>query len=192
MTRMVVRTLSISLIGITLLIASAAHADWQYTKWGMSPEEVVAASKGMVSRVTPEHLDRRRMETARIVELAENKHTLASADMLLARVDTTNPPSTMGKHDAGAFRFEAAMFFGESGLERVRLVLKDDSQTTDLMNSLRSRYGDPEVVTSQEFGKHYEWIASADRFTLKLIPSWGGPVRRTTLNYSRLRDARGL
>ncbi len=29
-----------------LLIGPAAHADWQYTKWGMTPEQVVAASGG--------------------------------------------------------------------------------------------------------------------------------------------------
>lgn len=29
-----------------LLIAPMAHADWQYTKWGMTPEQVVAASGG--------------------------------------------------------------------------------------------------------------------------------------------------
>jgi hypothetical protein len=29
-----------------LLIASSARADWQYTRWGMTPEQVVAASGG--------------------------------------------------------------------------------------------------------------------------------------------------
>jgi hypothetical protein len=29
-----------------LLIAPAARADWQYTRWGMTPEQVVAASGG--------------------------------------------------------------------------------------------------------------------------------------------------
>jgi hypothetical protein len=42
--RMVVRTLP--LICAILLIAPTARADWQYTHWGMTPEQVVAASKG--------------------------------------------------------------------------------------------------------------------------------------------------
>ncbi len=29
-----------------LVAASPVHADWQYTKWGMTPEQVVAASSG--------------------------------------------------------------------------------------------------------------------------------------------------
>jgi hypothetical protein len=35
------------------LIAPAAHADWQYTHWGMTPEQVVAASRG-AAQVVPE------------------------------------------------------------------------------------------------------------------------------------------
>lgn len=30
----------------TMMIASAAHADWGYTHWGMTPKQVVVASKG--------------------------------------------------------------------------------------------------------------------------------------------------
>jgi hypothetical protein len=34
-----------------LLIAPAAHADWQYTHWGMTPEQVLAASRGTAQLV---------------------------------------------------------------------------------------------------------------------------------------------
>jgi len=44
---------------IATLIAPAAHADWQYTKWGMTPEQVVAASGGKAA-LLPEK-DRPRM-----------------------------------------------------------------------------------------------------------------------------------
>jgi len=33
------------------LIASDAHANWQYTRWGMSPEEFVRASSGQARLV---------------------------------------------------------------------------------------------------------------------------------------------
>jgi hypothetical protein len=36
-----------------LLFAPAARADWQYTHWGMTPEQVVAASKG-AAQLVPE------------------------------------------------------------------------------------------------------------------------------------------
>lgn len=35
------------LAGLSVLaVAPPAHADWQYTRWGMTPEQVVAASSG--------------------------------------------------------------------------------------------------------------------------------------------------
>jgi hypothetical protein len=36
----------ITLTFAALLITPAARADWQYTRWGMTPEQVVAASGG--------------------------------------------------------------------------------------------------------------------------------------------------
>jgi hypothetical protein len=48
---MIIRTLP--LVWAMLLIASAARADWQYTHWGMTPEQVVAASKG-TAQLLPE------------------------------------------------------------------------------------------------------------------------------------------
>jgi hypothetical protein len=42
-----------------MLIAPAARADWQYTRWGMTPEQVVAASGGKAA-LLPEK-DRPRM-----------------------------------------------------------------------------------------------------------------------------------
>ena len=34
------------------VLVPQAHADWEYTKWGMTPEQVVRASKGSV-RIVP-------------------------------------------------------------------------------------------------------------------------------------------
>jgi hypothetical protein len=39
--------------GMAVLFSSAAHADWQFTKWGMTPEQVIAASGGQASAVSP-------------------------------------------------------------------------------------------------------------------------------------------
>jgi hypothetical protein len=36
-----------------LLSSQPARADWEYTKWGMTPEQVASASKGAVSVVAP-------------------------------------------------------------------------------------------------------------------------------------------
>lgn len=40
------------LLTAALSLSQAAKADWQYTKWGMSPDQVVSASAGAVSRST--------------------------------------------------------------------------------------------------------------------------------------------
>ena len=33
-----------------VIVPISAHADWQYATWGMSPEHVIAASKGVAVR----------------------------------------------------------------------------------------------------------------------------------------------
>jgi hypothetical protein len=38
--------MKLGLVLLALCFASTAHADWQYTKWGMTVDEVVAASGG--------------------------------------------------------------------------------------------------------------------------------------------------
>jgi hypothetical protein len=55
------------------LAALPAAADWEYTKWGMKPEEVAQASKGTV-KVLP--LDRRKkLEEANMEHAAEGSFT---------------------------------------------------------------------------------------------------------------------
>ncbi|MCU1383194.1 MAG: hypothetical protein JWL71_1891 [Acidobacteria bacterium] len=49
--RLIIR--SLPAVWAMLLIAPAARADWQYTHWGMTPEQVVAASKG-TAKLLPE------------------------------------------------------------------------------------------------------------------------------------------
>jgi hypothetical protein len=41
-----VRLIPLSLPILFLFIAPAVHADWEYTRWGMTPEQVVTASGG--------------------------------------------------------------------------------------------------------------------------------------------------
>ena len=44
----------LALIVVPLLPLSPAHADWQYTKWGMSVEQVIRASGGQLRLPTPQ------------------------------------------------------------------------------------------------------------------------------------------
>jgi len=41
------------IVSIFFLMVSPASADWQYTKWGMTQDQVIAASKGEARKVNP-------------------------------------------------------------------------------------------------------------------------------------------
>jgi hypothetical protein len=43
-----------ALIAALICVAPNAQADWEYTKWGMTPAQVVAASHGAVHLIKPE------------------------------------------------------------------------------------------------------------------------------------------
>jgi hypothetical protein len=45
--------LAFSVLLSWLLLATSALADWEYTRWGMSPDEVVASSNGKARRADP-------------------------------------------------------------------------------------------------------------------------------------------
>lgn len=67
------------LCGLSLLIAlcvvSPAHADWQYTKWGMSPEEVVAASNGKAHLVSDAEATKYFRSAEYVIALAKGDHS---------------------------------------------------------------------------------------------------------------------
>jgi hypothetical protein len=45
-------------LGFAFLLSTAGEADWAYTHWGMSPEQVVAASGGTVRLLPPDQRSR--------------------------------------------------------------------------------------------------------------------------------------
>ena len=89
------------LLGIALALvccgASAAKADWEYTKWGMTPEQVASAAKNL---------------------------TRASSDL---RPDSDgNVTKLVAPYHGGKFSFEAQFGFNPADrLSSVTLVLKD-------------------------------------------------------------------
>jgi hypothetical protein len=94
-----------------------AGADWQYTRWGMTPAEVEKAAEG---RTKPADGPGRNSDTA--VALLEVPYR------------------------ADRFGFTATFRFGREsqGLESVELSLEDPDGCPALIQSLRGRYGDPE------------------------------------------------
>lgn len=109
------RTLG-AVLGASIAISmSPAHADWQTTKWGMSPEQVLTAAPAgaVLKRVDP------RGEGGAKIE-----------------VD--------GTYSAGDHQYDASMFFDPSaGLSSVMLVQRSVGDCTATLSALVQKYGQP-------------------------------------------------
>lgn len=115
-----------------LLAPLPASADWQYTRWGMTPEEAVRASGGTLSRLTP--------STAEL---------LGDAPLLL---------EAQGGYAAPPFKFFASLWFDRRhhGLRRVDLTFVDGegASLAELSQALEEKYGNwhPGVIWLDQEG----------------------------------------
>lgn len=93
-------------------------ADWQYTRWGMKPEEVVRAS-GNVAMKEPD----------------PKAHSTKTEDAVL-----------FTPYTSGRFKFRTTFLFDKNTglLGRVHLELLDPHLCHDLHGALFSKYGKPE------------------------------------------------
>src|ERR1700678_4322958 len=96
------------LLGIVLALvccgASAAKADWEYTKWGMSPQQVVSAAKNRTRKSSDLHPD-----------------------------SDGNVTKLVAPYQSGKFSFEAQFGFDAADrLSSVTLVLNDKSAGMDM------------------------------------------------------------
>jgi hypothetical protein len=112
------------LFGIVLALtccgASAAKADWEYTKWGMTPQQVVSASKNLAR----ESSDRRPDSDGNVTKL-------------------------VAPYESGKFSFEARFEFDAADrLAAVTLLLTDKSLCHDLQASVETAHGRVQGGTS--------------------------------------------
>lgn len=100
--------------------ATVAHADWAYTRWGMTPEQVAKASGGAV----------------RALPAAERK-TFAQAEM---------QTGAEGTHTEGGVKLRVAFGFDAKtgGLECAIYTVMDAAQSGDLKAAMIKAYGPPE------------------------------------------------
>jgi len=96
------------LLGIALALvccgASAAKADWKYTKWGMTPQQVVSAAKNLTRESSDLHPD-----------------------------SDGNVTKLVAPYKSGEFSFEAQFGFDAADrLSSVTLVLNDKSAGMDM------------------------------------------------------------
>jgi hypothetical protein len=147
-----------------LLINTVAYADWQYTRWGMTVEQVAAASKGQL----------------RLCNAACDKQV---TDGEIARL--------YGQYRSGEFAFTAfAMFNKTTGkLAYMNLKLDNSSQGNALIGALRAKYGEPATKTSSQLMSMFVWREARDQINIVSIGS-GTADGLTTLAYRpRLSDS---
>lgn len=138
-----------------LFLSSESRSDWEYTTYGMTADQIVAASAGKARMLSP--AEQEGMSTAFGTAIAASTHQM------------------------GPFNFTVIFFadIGGSNLKTVRpqLQTKDESQTrkqvAELNNALTAKYGQEKdsQVEGGRFvtGKQWSWQGEADNVLLKYI-----------------------
>lgn len=113
---------ALSLVAITLFGASPARADWEYTRWGMTPREVIASSAGRASRAPP----------ARQNRLGRSGNWV------------------VGREVMDGLELDATFRFYQDRLENIRLTPVQQSAETcaSFLAVLERRFGAPDERTS--------------------------------------------
>jgi hypothetical protein len=97
---------------LAVFATSSAYADWQYTRWGMTPEEVIEASQGEAGPSSNPRC------------MNEGKE-----------------PTLAAPFQTGEFVFEAIFCFKNNLLDWIVLVLADESKSSRLFSSMEGVYG---------------------------------------------------
>jgi hypothetical protein len=109
-----------TVVGLAFLCTvGAAHADWQYTRWGMTVDQAIAASQGKLKACNPQACNGQK-----------NESTLALA---------------YGSYRVGEFSFTSFLMFDKADkkLAHVSLTLVNGEKALQLGSALRGRYGEP-------------------------------------------------
>jgi hypothetical protein len=150
-------TMRLIVPALLLLSATApAAADWQYTKWGMSVDQVQKASKGILQRCS-------------------------GASVCTERSVTNSAAQLYGGYTTGQFNFSAYPMFNRqtSRLDAVTLELSDPTMAGALGAALRAKYGEPVNASRGSIMSTSTWRDRTDEITLMAIGE-----RSVTLRYS--------
>jgi hypothetical protein len=131
------------IITITVLGSASepASAHWQFTKWGMTPVQIVAASKGAARELSAD-------ESAK--QSVKDPYWIAKLGM---------------PYKSGNYEFEAFFLFDASDrLACVHLKLSG-SGVLPLEGDLRGKYGVPERDVDLQFGPVITWARNGDVIT---------------------------
>jgi hypothetical protein len=139
-----------------LAFATPAAADWQYTKWGATIDQVQKASKGALQRCD-------------------------NAPVCSERSLPNSAVQLYGGYTTGQFNFSAYPMFNRhtSRLDAVALELSDPTMAGALGAALRSKYGEPVNASRGSTMSTSTWRDRNDEITLMTIGE-----RNATLRYS--------
>lgn len=117
-----------------------AQADWQFTKWGMTPEEVITASNGVA------------------------KHNDDSQIRSRSPVDGSQSAIVSMPYSTDSFSFEVNFLFKDNHLSSVDLNMTQ-GDNLNLKAALRSKYG-PGGNGASESGRGNDWWTDTDHIAL--------------------------
>ena len=132
------------LLGVVLWLTMSlpAAANWQYTRWGMTPAQVTAASHHTASETTPEE------------QAGERIASTGEVALLTAPWQSEK------------FRFTTFFFFSPGKrLTHVELKLQDPAEGAALLGSLRQKYGAAFDTKSFEMMSWEIWHYKGDQIS---------------------------
>lgn len=133
---------------LSVLVAGPSAADWQFTRWRMTPQELAAAAPEPPMATSPEE---RALEQ---------------------RSDGLEPASSLPWR-SGRYRFRAFFYFAESRLAFVKLRAEESDPSTGqlLQDLLRLRYGPPEIEGSANGRDTSAWRTETDWIVYRRGPN---------------------
>jgi hypothetical protein len=132
------------MLALAIAAVPTAHADWQFTRWGMTPSEVVEAGKGTVTTVPEDQVSGRSFRTLRCTL----EQTYKAGDMELRAsmcfdssgklTKVSVEPTEKGGAQCGILETELTRKYGtnyatENDSVSHNLHWQDESRTTDIL-----------------------------------------------------------
>jgi hypothetical protein len=150
-----------ALVALVTMSAPQAHADWRFTRWGMSPEQVVSAS-GRIARPVPRSADQ----------------------------DPGPPEEALLEtpYEARGVRFMTRFLFDGEDHRLVRVVLSaaDAGDCPRLAGLLTGRYGEPSRDDGAEVLRTTVWADARTMDLVTLSRLDAGGTRGCVLSYEPL------
>ena len=131
--------------------STAANADWEYTKWGMIPDQVIEASNGQAKKIEP-----------------------------LTREYRLRGKWVRSIHKSAELAFDVVFRFdlNSRGLHKVHLKLQDKSHCDSLASMLKTRYGDSNAKVIMAGWRIFSWNDYKSNLRIRYIEGriGGSPV----------------